>query len=300
MNIFFRFRKLCDRGDPTLKSEVLESRLSLSLDGFRSILWSKWLDILSAKVENWPLDMEKSRSRFNHLKSLHLDDKREDPSLHPSVNNPLSQDGPWNQFFKDSELKEVIERDVVRSVSEEVRRQEQIKEWMTTILFLYGKEHKDLTYRYYLLEILFIEKSLYHLYFCSQGMHEILSSILLLRLDEIQCCQKIVLGSPESTTLTLIQNLLSFDTLEADVYALFERVMDYMWDWYFTPNLMPPKENGSGSHLTSVLFDDKDPAATVMISNSAKRLQNMWTNILQLRDKPLYDHLVRLMILPSM
>ena len=84
------------------------------------------------------------------------------------------------------------------------------------------------------------------------------------------------------------------------MYALFERVMDYMWDWYFTPNVMPPKENGSGSHLTSVLFDDKDPAATVMISNSAKRLQNMWTNILQLRDKPLYDHLVRLMILPSM
>ena len=141
-----RFRKLCDRG-PTLKSEVLESKLSLSLDGFRSILWSKWLEILSPKVENWPLDMEKSRSRFNHLKSLHLDDKRGDPSLHPSENNPLSQDGPWNQFFKDTELKQVIERDVVRSVSEEVRRKGQIKEWMSTILFLYGKEHKDLTYR---------------------------------------------------------------------------------------------------------------------------------------------------------
>ena len=47
-------------------------------------------------------------------------------------------------------------------MNEEVRRQEQVKEWMTTILFIYGKEHPDLTYR--------------------QGMHEILSSILLLRL----------------------------------------------------------------------------------------------------------------------
>ena len=62
-------------------------------------------------------------------------------------------------------------------------------------------------------------------------MHEILSAILLLRLEEIQCCQKIALSSPESTTLTLIQNLLNMKTIEHDVFALFEKIMEYMWDW---------------------------------------------------------------------
>ena len=111
-------------------------------------------------------------------------------------------------------------------------------------------------------------------------MHEILSAILLLRLDEIQCCQKIARGSPESTTLALIQNLLNMNTLEADVYALFEKVMDFMWDWYFTPNPPPSLqkvENGGKSIAQRNLFDEKNSDPTAMISNSAKRLQNMWT-----------------------
>ena len=106
-----RFRKLCER-DSTLKSEVLESKAHLSLEGFRTILWSRWLDILSPSLKEWSVDINKSRARFNNLRALHLDDKRLDPSLHPSVNNPLSQDdqSPWNQFFKDSELRRDIER----------------------------------------------------------------------------------------------------------------------------------------------------------------------------------------------
>ena len=106
-----RFRKLCER-DSSLKVEVLESKSHLSLEGFRSILWSRWLEILSPSMKDWSVDIGKSRARYNNLRVRHLDDKRLDPSLHPSVNNPLSQDdqSPWNQFFKDNELRSDIER----------------------------------------------------------------------------------------------------------------------------------------------------------------------------------------------
>jgi hypothetical protein len=106
-----RFRKLCE-GEAGLKNEVLDCRLHLTLDGFRGILWARWLGILSQSMKDWPEDVAKSRARYNNVKAKYLKDQRADPSLHPSINNPLSQDtkSPWNQFFVDTELKKDIER----------------------------------------------------------------------------------------------------------------------------------------------------------------------------------------------
>lgn len=106
-----RFRKLCQHED-SLKRDVLESRVHLSLEGFRSILWARWLDVLSPSINDWVTDISKSRSRYIQLRAMHEDDRRGDASLHPSINNPLSQeeDSPWNQYFKNSELRKDIER----------------------------------------------------------------------------------------------------------------------------------------------------------------------------------------------
>ena len=145
-------------------------------------------------------------------------------------------------------------------------------------------------------------------------MHELLSSILLLRMDEVSRCQRIVQGSAESTTLALIQTLLKPETIEHDAYVLFERIMEYMWDWYFTsppPTIIPNGNNGSTSYHqksdefsasnSPQLFDEdkNDVVICDLVSNAAKRLQNMWDNILQLYNKTLYDHLVSLNILPT-
>lgn len=116
-----RFRKLCER-DTTLKSEVLESKSHLSLEGFRSILWSRWLNILSPSMKDWSADITRHRTRYNNLRAQYLMDKRLDGSIHLSVNNPLSQDvqSPWNQFFQDNELKCDIER--VRTPTNSLKR----------------------------------------------------------------------------------------------------------------------------------------------------------------------------------
>ena len=174
-------------------------------------------------------------------------------------------------------------QDVIRSSFEEVKSQESIKTWMTTILFIYGKEHPDLQYR--------------------QGMHELLSCILLLWLEDVSICQKIMHGAAESSTLTLIQALLKPDCIEHDVYALFEKIMDYMWDWYYTTSA---SHNGNNDNRDESIkehrvapFLDNEGFECGMLSNAAKRLHNMWVNILQLHDKELYDHLVSQSILPT-
>lgn len=122
-------------------------------------------------------------------------------------------------------------------------------------------------------------------------------------------CQKIGRDTSASSTLSLIQTLLKPEQIEHDVYGLFEKIMEYMWDWYYTsPRKSSPlparlHENGNNTiEETPTLFDDNDRLSALesqMLSNSAKRLQNMWVNILQLHDKELYDHLVSLYVLPT-
>ena len=102
-----RFGKLCSR--EVLSSEVLEFKNQLSLRGFRSIFWARWLNILTLP-DNWVKEARKGRGRFNKLRQKHLDDKRLNPNLHPQVNNPLCLDGPWGEFFVNDDLRKVIER----------------------------------------------------------------------------------------------------------------------------------------------------------------------------------------------
>lgn len=83
-----------------------------------------------------------------------------------------------------------------------------------------------------------------------------------------------------------------------------------MWDWYYTSPAIIPTSNGApalekSNHAAEggggALFNNQDicDLDSQMLSNAAKRLQNMWVNILQLQDKKLYDHLVSLNVLPT-
>ena len=97
---------------------------------------------------------------------------------------------------------------------------------------------------------------------------------------------------------------LRTEAIEHDTYVIFEKVMEYMWDWYFTS---PPPINMKNRLKSEELsanspqsFNEKnDIVICDLVSNAAKRLQNMWDNILQLYNKVLYDHLVSLNILPT-
>ena len=94
---------------------------------------------------------------------------------------------------------------------------------------------------------------------------------------------------------------LRTEAIEHDTYVIFEKVMEYMWDWYFTsPPPINMKNRLKSEELSTQSFNEKnDIAICDLVSNAAKRLQNMWDNILQLYNKVLYDHLVSLNILPT-
>ena len=75
-----------------------------------------------------------------------------------------------------------------------------------------------------------------------------------------------------------------------------------MWDWYYTSPIelttSPPKFKNVPPSFSDNNTDE-DYLPTILLSTAARRLQNMWVNILQLHDKELYDHLVNMDILPT-
>ena len=94
-------------------------------------------------------------------------------------------------------------------------------------------------------------------------------------MDDISACQNVVrAGAAQSTTFNLIQVLLCPEKIENDVYSIFEKIMEFMWDWYGS-STVPTSEN------RSVPFSNHDE----VLNNSTRRLQNMWVNILQVNIK---------------
>lgn len=252
-----------------------------SVDGFRGLLWASKLDLLPPSVQDWTVHWSQQRVRYSKLKDTFLCDKRADESLHPSINNPLSQDteSPWNQYFLDGELRKVIERDVVRTSpgSDEFKKEDH-RTMMTTILFIYAKEHPLLLYR--------------------QGMHELLAGLLLVWRGDVTKCTKAYKGVSQHSFL---RELLDENYIESDIYCLFERIMDFMWDWYYSPDSDERRSVRSKPSVvaTAPFENDGGLLQWQTHNNAVKRLHNMWVNILQLHDKRLYDHLHGLHILPT-
>lgn len=67
--------------------------------------------------------------------------------LDPKVFNPLAvntQNNPWNDMFKDKEMRELITQDIDRTSQEyDVFTQKKVKDVLIGILFLWAKENQD-------------------------------------------------------------------------------------------------------------------------------------------------------------
>ncbi len=128
-------------------------------------------------------------------------------------------------------------------------------------------------------------------------------------------CQDIIQEQLNSSMLAVVKDLLNPDFLEHDIFALFKAVMAHMWDWYFvgSPSPMLRAKINGGAIINSSgkaegqaqrPFERDKEAATFLeeyatMSNSARRLQNIWVNILKVHDVDLFNHLEGNGILPS-
>lgn len=255
--------------------------------GFRGLCWSYWLKLVAGTdPADWLGDWQKRRGVYTTFKSRHCSDNRCDPNFDPSVNNPLSQDAqsPWNVYFMNADLKKEIERDVVRTCpGNDVFKDEAIRTMMVNILFIYCKEHQSLSYR--------------------QGMHELLGSILLVWKGDVENCvrtlRSVSYNSSASTdqVLRLLRELMDPNFIEHDTYFIFERAMEHMWDWYYTPDRPPTSRRFT--RQPSAPFVSPGEVDDGSHCNAIRRLRNMWLNILQLHDQDLFDHLENLSVLPT-
>ena len=81
--------------------------------------------------------------------------------------NPLSQsiENPWNSFYQDNELKQIIRNDIDRTLQEKTLFQdESVKDMMINILFTWAKNNPSISYR--------------------QGMNELLAVLLIVAFAE--------------------------------------------------------------------------------------------------------------------
>lgn len=274
------FRSLFARCDGTAGIISLALHGNLADSPFRSICWMVLLNVMPSSSQEFAPALHSNRNNYAYLQERYQnEDKLYDSSLDPSLNNPLSQaeDSPWNQHFQDGELRRVINQDVNRTSPElEFFQDPDIRKSLSNILFLFAKAHPDLSYK--------------------QGMHELLAPLYyVVSLDREKFtktktfAQCINLQSKFEATMPA--ELFSPSNLEADVFALFEALMECMSDWYRHPaNTRTRKKS---EHPWRKPNDESG-------NKIVEKLSHIQETLLKRHDPDLYTRLDKLEIYPQL
>uniref|UniRef100_A0A158PBR0 Rab-GAP TBC domain-containing protein n=1 Tax=Angiostrongylus cantonensis TaxID=6313 RepID=A0A158PBR0_ANGCA len=156
-----------------LKAFCLQGGLRTS--NLRSIVWRIHLKCLPISKIEWAHVASRTRSLYAELKQKNLPNPHDECFCQdPQINNPLDQTehNPWQQYFADHELRDLISKDVSRTFPElEFFQQDHVRRMMCDILLIYAKENPFVSYK--------------------QGMHEILAPLIfVLFSDQHQKDQK--------------------------------------------------------------------------------------------------------------
>ncbi|CAI2347394.1 unnamed protein product [Caenorhabditis sp. 36 PRJEB53466] len=252
---------------------------SLRSSSCRSAVWRLVLRCLPYETSDWETSLSRSRNNYRILKETHLIDPHDTKfSQDPQLNNPLVsvEQNPWNTFFEDKDLRDIIGKDVARTFPEiEFFQSAEIRQIMSDILLIYAKENPYINYR--------------------QGMHEILAPLIFVIYSDNEAFQH-AKENDELKMLTveeedIINCLFCKDYLERDSYNLFCAVMLEVSRWYEDPTSVDaPKQL-------------KEPYMRVQDSVPASRLMEDLVdvgNLLQEIDPTLAKHLSALDIPPQL
>ena len=127
------------------------------MEALTSVRWKKNIQLPFASANELALCLLTARDGYKDLKMKFELDPTAD-SVNLEINNPLNQSdsNPWNQKFKDMELKTIISLDVIRTFPSIPLFQDlNIQEQLGKIIFLWCKLNPDIGYR--------------------QGMHELVA-----------------------------------------------------------------------------------------------------------------------------
>ncbi|CAI4230361.1 unnamed protein product [Auanema sp. JU1783] len=225
--------------------EILASNLTidtlrqLCYDGLlrksvlRSLVWRIMLNCLPVCKLEWKTILHRSRAEYDKLRKIHITDPHDESfSQDPQENNPLTQtdQNPWQKYFEDHDLRDIISKDVMRTFPEiSFFQQANIRESMSEILIVYAKQHPYISYK--------------------QGMHEILAPLLFVLCSDIELFEHMKEG-PEFGFLNeedkkILENVYDRKHFVHDTYILFREVMLEIGTWYEDSELAgeKPKSN---------------------------------------------------------
>ena len=206
------------------RQDCTSAILPLALQGnlrnspFRSLCWRVLLNVLPSNSSGWPRALAALRTNYSELQQrLSVQERLKDSALDPIINNPLSQDeeSPWNQHFRDDELRKLIWQDVARTFPEvEYFQSAAVRDTMVNVLFVYARSHPDISYR--------------------QGMHELLAPLVFVLNNDREAYSSAKASGKEELDKVVPEELFLEDWVEHDIYALFETLMEAVGPWYIT------------------------------------------------------------------
>ena len=248
----------------------------LKVSKFRSVCWNILLGGLSNSPETWIAQRNRQREEYHEIKMKHI--------LNPHAvqkaeeeDNPLSQDknSIWNQHFRDTELRNLIKQDVVRTnPNVDFYRKEHIQEIMIDILFCYARQYPTICYR--------------------QGMHEILAPLIFVT----HCDHTNYDHIKEETEISLDSMLeLVMDPiyLEADSYNLFCQIMNSL-ELFYRINDMIISESGQLTNIPEHPDNPKSPSKKTSEIEVVHQLNVIRDEIFAKQDLHLHNHLLKLEI----
>ncbi|CAD6192962.1 unnamed protein product [Caenorhabditis auriculariae] len=204
---------------------------SLRASSCRSVVWRILLRCLPYDQSEWESVLLRNRQSYGGLKKKNITDPHDERfSQDPQLNNPLApiEQNPWHKYFADSDLRDIISKDVSRTFPEiEFFQSAHIRKMMSDILLIYAKENSFVMYK--------------------QGMHEILAPIMFVIFSDLEAFEH-SLERGETSSLTsseerILRFLFSKEYLEHDCYNVFSELMLDIVKWYEDSGHSPVPRN---------------------------------------------------------
>ncbi|KAG9303580.1 hypothetical protein G9A89_018476 [Geosiphon pyriformis] len=257
--------------------------------GLRSICWKLYLSYLpSLDTSTWPLTLQKERQHYGDLRQKYITSPNSDSENEGfndlTVNNPLSLDqaNPWQEYFKDTELRKIIRQDVERTFPDiEYFRTNENQTRLLDILFIYCKMNQDVSYR--------------------QGMHELLAPILwVLDHESLSVTRGYKIDNSEDA---IIKQALDAEFVEHDSFALFSLLMKSAKVYYeYNDEIFNrrPIKRSQGSDIENARLIATAQAEAAKLTPVVMKCNKIHEEYLKTVDPDLYNHLKTLEIEPQL
>ena len=200
-----------------------------------------------------------------------------------------------------------LSQDVVRTNPSLLVRDDH-KDVMSSILFIYAKKHPEIAYKQGMHEILAIVIGILHsktfLILSSRPpdnrMNDFFTTASHRAFSRVHTPSAFDQDSARGPVLSVVQRHLvqtvnDGDFLEHDAYAIFEKTMERMWDWYHVPSCAAvedvasrrPASRGAKEEerMPFASREEEEEDHDKNLSKAAKALHKLWHNTLSDRDK---------------